>query len=138
MNLGEPAWTALASEELSEYRKPRNPYRPMGLVRMLRWLRGGASTFVCARFVARIASGWTTRPLDLLAAALSRTPKTPEGERRNGQDDHCCPDVEPKPQDVVGVIGAQHLDGTAPGRVEHPVEREDLAPGETEPAVDQH
>src|ERR1035438_6549482 len=105
MNPGEPAWTALASEELSEYRKPRNPYRRMGLVRMLRWLAGVASTFVRLRFVrARIASGWTVRPIDLLAAALGRTPKTPEGERRDGEDDHCCPDVEPKPQDVVGVI----------------------------------
>src|SRR5450756_1767914 len=91
---------------------------------MLRWLR-----FVRGRFV---------RPTEVLVSALTPHAEAPEGERRSGEDDQGRPDVEAKPQDVVGLVGAQHLDEPATDRVAHPVEREDLAPGETEPAVDQN
>src|SRR5450759_1448342 len=111
---------------------------------MLRWLRCIRGRFVRGWFVrgwfvlGSFIRGRFVRPVDLLVAALCPNPKAPESERRTGEDDQRCPDVEAKPQDVVGWVGAQHLDEPSADRVEHPVEREDLAPGETEPAVAQH
>src|SRR5450631_3131407 len=159
MHPGGPAWTALASEEISEYRKARDPYTPIPLVRMLRWLRRVGSRFARYRIVRRRfvqytivrrrfvlcipircgrVRGRACRPVTLSAIAELPDPETPEGECRAGEDDHRCPHVEAKPQDDVGVVIAQHLDEQAAGRVEHAVERKDLAPGKGEAAVDQH
>src|ERR1035437_2101663 len=91
----------------------------------------------CLRHIRRwFVRGCAYRPIDLAFSTPRPKPKAPEHERRTGQDDHRSPDVEPQPQDVVGVVGAQQLDEPATDRVEHPVEREYLAPGMSEPAVD--